>query len=137
MARLEALLSLQPGPENRHQPLNQLGVELATELTWLDPRNGCLSVSVGPSALPVQVLFELRGRDQLGVLVNSREGMSSGAPLSRAVLEQVLVRLLRLLPGSALAYRSDRDGPIRQPTAQQVGNTPYSGASPLDHGKGS
>ncbi len=124
MARLEALLSLQPGPENLHQPLNQLGVELATELTWLDPRNGCLSLSAGPSALPVQVLLELRGHDQLGVLVNSREGMSSGSPLSRAVLEQVLDRLLRLLPGTSLAYRSDRDGPIRQGTAQPVGSTP-------------
>jgi hypothetical protein len=45
--------------------------------------------------------------------------------------------LLRLLPGTSLAYRSDRDGPIRQGTAQQVGNTPYLGASTLDHGKGS
>ena len=136
MARLEALLSLQPGAENCHQPLNQLGVELATELTWLDPRNGCLSLVAGPSALQVQVLLELRGPDQIGVLVNSREGMSSGAPLSRAVLEQVLDRLLRLLPGTSLAYRSDRDGPIRQGTAQRIGNTPYSGASPLGHGQG-
>jgi hypothetical protein len=63
-------------------------------------------------------LFELRGRDQLSVLVNSREGMSSGAPLSRAVLEQVLAILSRLLPGTTLAYRSDRDGPIRQGSAQ-------------------
>jgi hypothetical protein len=63
--------------------------------------------------------------------------MSSGAPLSRAVLEQVLDRLLRLVPGASLAYRSDRDGPIRQGTAQQVGNTPYLGASALDHSKGS
>jgi hypothetical protein len=137
LARLEALLSLQPGSLNRRQPLDQLGVELATELTWLDPRNACLNLVAGPSALQVQVLFELRGRDQLSVLVNSREGMSSGAPLSRAVLEQVLDRLLRLLPGTSLAYRSDRDGPIRQVTVQQVGNTPYLGASTLDPGKGS
>lgn len=118
MARLEALLSLQQGALNRRQPLDQLGVELATELTWLDPRNACLSLVAGPSALQVQVLLELRGRDQLSVLVNSREGMSSGAPLSRAVLEQVLAILSRLLPGTTLTYRSDRDGPIRQGSAQ-------------------
>lgn len=118
MARLEALLSLQPGALNRRQTLDQLGVELATELTWLDPRNACLSLVAGPSALQVQVLLELRGRDQLSLLVNSREGMSSGAPLSRAVLEQVLAILSRLLPGTTLDYRSDRDGPIRQGTAQ-------------------
>lgn len=118
LARLEALLLLQPGALNRRQPLDQLGVELATELTWLDPRNACLNLVAGPSALQVQVLFELRGRDQLSLLVNSREGMSSGAPLSRAVLEQVLDRLLRLVPGTSLAYRSDRDGPIRQGTAR-------------------
>ena len=124
MARLEALFSLQPGAVNQHQALNQLGHELATELTWLDPRNACLSLVAGPSALQVQVLLELRGPDQLVVLVNSREGMSSGSPLSRAVLEQVLALLLRLLPGTALAYRSDRDGPIRQGSAQGVGSTP-------------
>lgn len=124
MARLEALLLLQPGAENHHQPLNELGHELATELTWLDPRNACLSLVAGPSALQVQVLLELRGRDQLVVLINSREGMSSGSPLSRAVLEQVLDLLLRLLPGTALAYRSDRDGPIRQGSARVVGTTP-------------
>jgi hypothetical protein len=118
LARLEALLSLQQGALNRRQPLDQLGVELATELTWLDPRNACLSLVAGPSALQVQVLLELRGRDQLSVLVNSREGMSSGAPLSRAVLEQVLAILSRLLPGTTLTYRSDRDGPIRQGSAQ-------------------
>jgi hypothetical protein len=118
LARLEALVSLQPGAVKLRQSLDQLGAELATELTWLDPRNACLSLVAGPSALQVQVLLELRGRDQLSVMVNSREGMSSGAPLSRAVLEQVLGLLLRLMPGTGLAYRSDRDGPIRQGTAQ-------------------
>jgi hypothetical protein len=59
LARLEALLSLQPGSLNRRQPLDQLGVELATELTWLDPRNACLSLVAGPSALQVLVLMNL------------------------------------------------------------------------------
>lgn len=99
--------------------LDQLGHEWAAELTWLDPRNACLSLAVGASAMAVQVLFELRDPDQLGVLVNSREGMGSGAPLSHDVLEQVLDLLMRLLPGAALAYRSDRDGPIRQRNGQR------------------
>ena len=37
------------------------------------------------AAVPVQVLLELRGKSQLGVLVTSREGMSRGAPLSCVV----------------------------------------------------
>ena len=119
MARLEALLKVKPSAEECRQTLNQLAVSLAAELTWLDPRNACLSLSAGASALPVQVLMELRDPDQLGVLVNSREGMGSGAPLSHDVLEQVLDLLMRLLPGAALAYRSDRDGPIRQRNGQR------------------
>ena len=119
MARLEALLKVKPSAEECRQTLNLLAVSLAAELTWLDPRNACLSLSAGASALPVQVLMELRDPDQLGVLVNSREGMGSGAPLSHDVLEQVLDLLMRLLPGAALAYRSDRDGPIRQRNGQR------------------
>lgn len=119
MARLESLFNVQPGAENRRQALQQLGQDLGTELTWLDPRNACLSLSVGPSALPVQVLVELRGDEQLVVLVNSREGMGSGAPLSHAVLQQVLDLLQQRLPGVELAYRSDRDGPIRSGTAER------------------
>ena len=119
MARLESLFNVQPGAENRRQALQQLGQDLGTEFTWLDPRNACLSLSVGPSALPVQVLVELRGDEQLVVLVNSREGMGSGAPLSHAVLQQVLDLLQQRLPGAELAYRSDRDGPIRFGTAER------------------
>lgn len=78
MARLEALLKVKPSAEECRQTLNQLAVSLDGEMTWLDPRNACLR----PSALPVQVLMELRGNDQLAVMVNSREGMGSGAPLS-------------------------------------------------------
>ncbi|MCP9784355.1 hypothetical protein KBY83_13715 [Cyanobium sp. WKJ7-Wakatipu] len=120
MARLEALLKVKPSAEECRQTLNQLAVSLVAELTWLDPRNACLSLNAGASGLPVQVFMELRGPDQLGVLVNSREGMGSGAPLSHAVLEQALDLLLRLLPGSALVYRSDRDGPIRQGSGQRT-----------------
>ena len=119
MARLESLFNVQPGAENRRQALQQLGQDLGTELTWLDPRNACLSLSVGPSALPVQVLVELRGDEQLVVLVNSREGMGSGAPLSHAVLQQVLDLLQQRVPGAELNYRSDRDGPIRFGTAKR------------------
>jgi hypothetical protein len=119
LARLESLFNVQPGAENRRQALQQLGQDLGTELTWLDPRNACLSLSVGPSALPVQVLVELRGDEQLVVLVNSREGMGSGAPLSHAVLQQVLDLLQQRVPGAELNYRSDRDGPIRFGTAER------------------
>jgi len=119
LARLESLFNVQPGAENRRQALQQLGQDLGTELTWLDPRNACLSLSVGPSALPVQVLVELRGDEQLVVLVNSREGMGSGAPLSHAVLQQVLDLLQQRVPGAELAYRSDRDGPIRFGAAER------------------
>jgi hypothetical protein len=114
VARLEALLSLRPGAESHRQALTQVGRPWAAELTWLDPRNACLSLSAGPSALPVQVLMELPGNNQLVVMVNSREGMGSGAPLSRGVLQQVLARLEELLPGATVTYRSDRDGPIRR-----------------------
>ena len=119
MARLEALLKVKPSAEECRQTLNQLAFSLDVEMTWLDPRNACLSLSAGASGLPVQVLMELRGPDQLGMLVNSREGMGSGAPLSHAVLQQVLDLLLKLSPGAALAYRSDRDGPIRQRNGQR------------------
>ena len=80
--------------------------------TWLDQRNASLALLPGSAAVPVQVLLELRGRGELLVLVTSREGMSRGAPLSRAVLEQVLMRLQELAPGCTLHYRSDRDGPV-------------------------
>jgi hypothetical protein len=59
------------------------------------------------------VRLELRGRNQLGVLVTSREGMSRGAALSRDALERVLAHLEALIPDAALTYRSDRDGPLK------------------------
>jgi hypothetical protein len=79
---------------------------------WLDQRNASLALMPSSAAVPVQVLLELKGRGELGVLVISREGMGQGAPLSRGVLEQLLERLQQLLPESGLRYRSDRDGPL-------------------------
>ncbi|MFM8674751.1 MAG: hypothetical protein ACKOCA_06960 [Vulcanococcus sp.] len=67
----------------------------------------------------MQVLRELCGDDQLLVLVNSHEGVGSGAPLSHGVLEQVLDVLAELSPGAALIDRSDRDGPIRSGRGQR------------------
>jgi len=114
LARLEALLTGMPGERELRLLLEQLDPGAAGTFTWLDPRNASLALLPETAAVPVQVLLELRGRSQLGVLVTSREGMSRGAPLSRAVLEQVLTRLQEMIPGSALLYRSDRDGPVEQ-----------------------
>ena len=101
-----------PGERELRLLLEQLDPGPGGTFTWLDPRNASLVLLPDTAAVPVQVLLELRGRHQLGILVTSREGMSRGAPLSRAVLEQVLARLEELLPGCGLQYRSDRDGPV-------------------------
>jgi hypothetical protein len=45
--------------------------------------------------------------------------MGRGAPLSRAVLEQLLERLQQLLPESGLRYRFDRDGPLEPMAASR------------------
>jgi hypothetical protein len=105
-----------PGDHDLRLVLEQLDSGAGGPLIWLDPRNASLTLLPGTAALPVQVLLELRGRNQLRVLVTSREGMSRGAPLSRAVLEQVLMQLQELVPGCTLRYRSDRDGPVEQGT---------------------
>jgi hypothetical protein len=84
---------------------------------WLDDRNASIGLTRGAGALPVQVLLELRPRSELGVLVSSREGMGSGAPLSGAVLEEVLAGLQVASPGARVLFRSDRDGPLRQAAA--------------------
>jgi hypothetical protein len=105
-----------PGDHDLRLLLEQLDPGAGGPLTWLDPRNASLTLLPGTAALPVQVLLELRGKNQLRVLVTSREGMSRGAPLSRAVLEQVLMQLQELVPGCTLRYRSDRDGPVEQAT---------------------
>jgi hypothetical protein len=105
-----------PGDNDLRLVVEQLDPGASGPLTWLDPRNASLTLLPGTAAVPVQVLLELRGRNQLRVLVTSREGMSRGAPLSRAVLEQVLMQLQELVPGCTLRYRSDRDGPL-EPSA--------------------
>ena len=114
MARLEALLTGMPDDRELPLLLEQLDPGARGTFTWLDPRNAALALLSDTAAVPVQVLLELRGRSQLGVLVTSGEGMSRGAPVSRAVLEQVLAQLQALVPGSAVHYRSDRDGPVEQ-----------------------
>ncbi len=117
MARLEALLTGMPGDRELRLLLELLDPGPAGTFTWLDPRNASLALLPQSAAVPVQVLLELRGRNQLGVLVTSHEGMSRGAPLTRDVLERVLVHLQELIPEAALTYRSDRDGPLLEPLA--------------------
>ena len=62
--------------------------------------------------MPIQVLIELKGRGQLGVLISSREAVGRGTPLTQSLLNQVLEHLGRLIPDTQLLYRSDRDGPL-------------------------
>ena len=112
MARLEASLTGVPGERELRLVLEQLDPGNAGTFTWLDQRNASLALLPSSAAVPVQVLLELRGRGELGVLVTSREGMGRGAPLSRGVLEELLQRLQQLLPESGMRYRSDRDGPL-------------------------
>ena len=112
MARLEAILTGVPGDRELRLVLEQLDPGNAGTFSWLDQRNASLALMPSSAAVPVQVLLELKGRGELGVLVTSREGMGRGAPLSRGVLEHLLERLQQLLPESGLRYRSDRDGPV-------------------------
>jgi hypothetical protein len=118
LARLEALLTGMPEERELRLLLEQLdpGPDRGT-FTWLDQRNASLALLPGSAAVPVQVLLELRGRGELLVLVTSREGMGTGAPLTQSVHEQILQRLAQLLPESVLQYRSDRDGPLERITA--------------------
>ena len=94
MARLEALLTGTPGDRELRLLLELLDPGPAGTFTWLDPRNASLALLPQSAAVPVQVLLELRGRNQLGVLA----------------------QLQALIPDAALTYRSDRDGPL-QPIA--------------------
>ena len=77
MARLEALLSGMPGDRELRLLLEQLDPGPGGSFTWLDPRNTAITVLPASHAFPVQVLLELRGRNELGVLVTSREGLIS------------------------------------------------------------
>jgi hypothetical protein len=114
LARLEALLTGMPEERALRLLLEQLdpGPDRGI-FTWLDQRNASLALLPGSAAVPVQVLLELRSRGELLVLITSREGMGTGAPLSRNVHEQILQRLAELVPESVLHYRSDRDGPLK------------------------
>ena len=122
MARLEAILTGVPGDRELRRVLEQLDPGSAGTFTWLDQRNASLALLPSSAAAPVQVLLELRGRGELGVLVTSREGMGRGAPLSRGVLEELLQRLQHLLPESGLRYRSDRDGPLEPVATSRTGD---------------
>ena len=117
LARLEAVLSGMPGERELRPLLEQLDPGPGGSFTWLDPCNTAITVNPASHALPVQVLLELRGRHELGVLITSREGMGRGAPLSHGVLEQLLGQLQALIPTSELQFRSDRDGPISRVVA--------------------
>ena len=110
-----------PGDRELRLVLEQLDPGSAGTLTWLDQRNASLALLPSSAAVPVQVLLELKGRGELGVLVTSREGMGRGAPLSRGVLEQLLERLQQLLPDCSLRYRSDRDG-LLGPIVNAIGS---------------
>ncbi|MCP9887829.1 hypothetical protein KBY96_07775 [Cyanobium sp. ATX 6A2] len=114
MARLEALLAPVADGEGFRAALAALAREMGGTFTWLDGRNASIALTAGPRALLVQVLLELRAGAELELLLSSREGMGNRAPLSTAVLEQLLAGLQAAAPGSRVLFRSDRDGPIRQ-----------------------
>jgi hypothetical protein len=117
MARLEALLAPVADGEPLRVAIARLAQEMGGTVVWLDGRNASIMLTAGKAALAVQVLLELRPRSELVVLLSSREGMGSGAPLSGGVLEQLLVGLQAVAPGAQVLFRSDRDGPIRQVAA--------------------
>jgi hypothetical protein len=117
MARLEALIAPAADGAQLRRAMASLASEVGGTLRWLDGRNASITLTIGPRPLAVQVLLELCSGPALGVLVSSREGMGNGAPLSTAVLERVLAGLQAALPGAAVRFRSDRDGPIRQAAA--------------------
>jgi hypothetical protein len=48
---------------------------------------------------------------------SSSEGMGNRAPVTTALLEQLLARLKKQLPELSLSYRSDLDCPIRKPSS--------------------
>jgi hypothetical protein len=113
MARLEALLAPVSDGEDFRGAVAALAREMGGTVTWLDGRNLSIGLTAGPRGLPVQVLLELRGGAELGVLLSSREGMGGGAPLSGALLVQLLAGLQAAVPAARVLFRSDRDGPIR------------------------
>jgi hypothetical protein len=63
-----------PGDHDLRLVVEQLDPGASGPLTWLDPRNASLTLLPGTAALPVQVLLELKGRNQLRVLVTTVRG---------------------------------------------------------------
>jgi len=116
VARLEAQLAGMPSEPDAHRCIEDLAQALGEPCNWLDARNAALAIHAGSLSLPIQVLIELKGRGQLGVLISSREAVGRGAPLSGGMLERVLELLKTLMPGTVLVYRSDRDGPVLRPS---------------------
>lgn len=112
VARLEAQLAGMPAEPDAHRCIEDLAQALGEPCNWLDARNAALAIHAGSLSLPIQVLLELKGRGQLGVLISSREAVGRGAPLTKSLLNQVLEHLGRLIPDAQLLYRSDRDGPL-------------------------
>jgi hypothetical protein len=112
MARLEAQLAGVPSAPEAHRCIEELSQALGEPCNWLDARNAALAIHAGSLSLPIQVLIELKGRGQLGVLISSREAVGRGAPLTKSLLNQVLDHLGQLIPDAQLLYRSDRDGPL-------------------------
>ena len=112
MARLEAQLTGMPAEPDAHRCIEDLAKALGEPCNWIDLRNAAIAIHAGALSLPIQVLLELKGRGQLGVLISSREAAGRGAPLTGSVLNQVLEQLGRLIPDAQLLYRSDRDGPL-------------------------
>ena len=112
MARLEAQLAGMPAEPDAHRCIEDLAQALGEPCNWLDARNAALAIHAGSLSLPIQVLLELNGRGQLGVLISSREAVGRGAPLTQSLLNQVLEHLGCLIPDTQLLYRSDRDGPL-------------------------
>jgi len=78
LARLEAILTGVPGDRELRLVLEQLEPGPAGTFTWLDQRNASLALLPGSAALPVQVLFELKGRGVLGVLVTAGKAWAAG-----------------------------------------------------------
>jgi len=74
MARLEALLAPAADDERLREAMASLARELGGIFTWLDGRNASINLTVGPRALAVQVLLELRvGGELEGLLLHGRQ----------------------------------------------------------------
>ena len=115
MARLEADLALTDAASaDLPQALEQIAAEIKAELCWLDLRNVSLALLAGARKLRVEILVEINPAGTCCILLKSAEGMGNGAPLTTAVLQQLVEQLLQFLPAATLSYRSDQDGPIRK-----------------------